>query len=259
MEKEYRYVVQSASRVLEVLEECARCGSISIKELSEGLGLGKSNIHRFLSTLEQLGYVEQLNDRGKYRVTAKLFQLGMQSIQSFDILEQASEVCRRISNLSQETVHLVVLNGNRAIFINKVSQGNLVTYSGVGKTAPPHCIASGKALLAYLPKDDLERILADYPFESYTANTIVNRDELVKQLEIIRRLGYATDLEEFELGVSCVAAPIYRYDGLVTATLSITMLAANLNEEKRQKMINLVIQGANEISTNLGYPGNVRR
>lgn len=253
MEKEFKYVVQSAARVIEVLEECVRCGTVSIKELSATLGLGKSNIHRFLSTLEMMGYIEQLQERGRYRVTSKLFQLGMQSIQSYDILEQASEACRRISAQSQETVHLVVLNGKRAVFINKISQRNLDLYSGIGKAAPAHCLASGKVLLAGLPPAELEQLLADYSLESFTANTITDKPALVKQLAQVRRQGYAMDLEEFELGVRCVSAPIYRFDGQIAAALSISMLAANTNEEKLINMVQVVKQGAAEISRNLGY------
>ncbi|MHB1405867.1 MAG: IclR family transcriptional regulator, partial [Desulfitobacteriaceae bacterium] len=185
-----------------------------------------------------------------------LYELGNQSMGAFDIIAQSSQVCRELSSVSSATVHLVILKGERAVFVNKItSPYSMVTYSEIGKTAPAYCIASGKVLLAYLPPSDLDQVLEKIEFKAFTQYSITSKDELVDHLYVIRTQGYAEDTEEYERGVCCVSAPVRRFDGQVVAAVSVSQLVASKTEEKWQIIIQQVQQAAAKISKNLGYRG----
>lgn len=255
-DKKYNYLIQSVIKSLDILEEINNTnGEIGIKELSERLGIGKSTVHRFFATLEYKGYIEQVEEKGKYRVSLKLFEMGNKTLKSLDIHSRSLPVLQDLNKRLSETVHLVVLDKGEAVFINKlVNHPTMITYSHIGKRSPAHCLASGKVLLAYLSQEKLESIIQERKLPQYTPNTITEPVKLKEQLAKIREDGIAYDFEEYEFNVNCVAAPIKNHLGEVIAAISISGFTPRLDQQEISKLSLEVRQAAQKISENLGYP-----
>jgi DNA-binding IclR family transcriptional regulator len=134
-----------------------------------------------------------------------------------------------------------VIHGNRALSIT----------AAVGQRLPAHCTASGKVFLAHLPSDILEGLL-EKPLKAYTSQTITSKEDLLKQLKMIRSQGYAVDREETETGVNAIAAPICNEQGKVVAAMSIPVPVSRLVAEREPEMVASLKQAAQSISRRLG-------
>ena len=254
-EKEFKNTIQSAERVLQILEEFVCHGDeLRIKDLTQKFGLSKGTIHRFLATLESQGYITQEKEHGAYRLTLKLFQMGSRIISSINLSSLSYPILKELSERTGETVHQVVLDRYEAVFINKIeNQRNLVNYSSIGRTAPVHCIASGKLLLAYLPEAEAMKIIERKGLARYTENTLTEPEVLLEDLRLIRQRGYSLDHEEYEQGVSCVAAPVWDHRDQVVAAVSVSTLTVRIPEERWPGLIEAVKDAGSKISRALGY------
>ena len=208
-------------RILETL--CQSDRRRGVTELASELGLQKSNTHRLLQTLTQLGYVEKDEDGGRYGPTLRLWELGAMVADRLDIRVVARPYLTKLAEETQETVHLSILSGLEVIYIDKVdSPFPIRAYSRVGGRAPAHCVATGKVLLAFEGKAGEETLLASKP-KKYTATTICTADNLAKQLAQIRRRGYAINRGEWKEGVNGLAVPIFDHSGKAIAAVGITL------------------------------------
>jgi DNA-binding IclR family transcriptional regulator len=256
--RQQKYLIKSVIKALDILEEMSeQSGEVRIKDLSEKLNMGKSTLHRFLSTLAYKGYIKQVEDKGKYFITLKLFEIGNHILQSQDLHSRSMQVLQELHKKTGETVHLVVLDKGDAVFVNKLDRyKSLVTYSAIGKRAPAYCLASGKVLLSYLPQDELESILKHKEMKQFTKNTITDINLLKEQLSEIRKRGIAFDFEELEPGINCVAASVRNYTGQAVAAVSVSGKITNLNNERLITLAREVSEAAQKISENMGYRSN---
>ena len=173
-----------------------------------------------------------------------------------DIGKIARPIIRDLVGELDETVHLVTLQRDEVIYIEKVEGPRALTiYSHIGKRAPVHCTGVGKAILAHLNEKEAERILSSANLEAFTEYTMTNIEEIKKQLDSIREQGYAVDDEEIELGLKCIAAPIFNHQGNVIASISCAAPKMRLDEERLPKVIAGIKRAAFEISSGLGYKG----
>jgi DNA-binding IclR family transcriptional regulator len=257
-EKKSRYLIKSVIKAFQILETMSRYNDeIRIKDLTKIMNMEQSTVHRFLLTLEHLGYVEQTEKNGKYRLSLKLFEIGNNLIQSLDLHSQSLPVLHELNKKIGETVHLVVLDKGEAVFVNKLATyPTLVTYSYIGKRAYAHCIASGKVLLAYLPQDELDNIIRKKGLPRFTGNTITNVEKLKEQLAEIRAEGLAYDFGELEPLVNCVAAPVKNHAGEVIAAVSVSGPANRLDLHRLREIGNEVKEAAKTISGKFGYKEN---
>lgn len=254
-DKKNKYLVKSVIRAFHILETMSKTNEkIRIKDLAVAMDMEQSTIHRFLLTLEHLGYVKQTEKNGRYHLSLKLFELGNNLINSLDLHSLSSPVLRELNQMFRETVHLVVLDKGEAIFVNKLASfPTLVTYSYIGKRCHAHCIASGKMLLAYLPQDELDDILKDKGLPRYTNNTITNVEDFKKHLTQIREEGIAYDFGEYEPLVNCVAAPVKNHLGQIIAAVSISGPASRLGSDRLGEISSEVKNTVRTISKKLGY------
>lgn len=248
-------LIQSIERAADILELFLFSDSeLSVKEISEKLVLSKSTIHGLLKTLEYRGYLQQNPENQKYRLGLKLFELGHHMSKQLDIAKIAHPIIKKLVEQLKETVHLVVRQQDELIYVEKEDgPHSLRIYSHVGKKAPIHCTGAGKAVLAYQDEEEIDRILLNVPLESFTPHTITDRDEIKNQLINVRKKGYSIDDEEIELGLKCVAAPIFDYRGNAIASISCASPKIRLDDERLPKVIERVKGAALEISQKLGY------
>ncbi len=143
------------------------------------------------------------------------------------------EQLKKLALATNETAHLAVREGKRALFIDHATANHMISVSGqTGELVPLYCTAHGKALLADCDAPQLETILGSQPLTSYTSQTITALRKLAKHCEEIKRLGYATDEAEFQEGIRCVAAPIRDRDGSVIASIGISAPITRFSRER---------------------------
>jgi IclR family KDG regulon transcriptional repressor len=248
-------LIQSIERAADVLELFLSVNQeLSVKEISEKLGLSKSTVHGIIKTLEFRGYLQQNPDDLKYKLGMKLFELGNQVSQQFDLGKIARPIIKDLVEKLEETVHLVIFERGEAIYIEKLDGPHaLRIYSQVGKRAPIHCTGVGKAILAYQTEEDQEQLLSSTPLESFTEHTMTDKEEIKKQLQTIREQGYSIDDEEIELGLKCVAAPIFNHHGKAIGAISCAAPKIRMNEQRLQVVIKGIKQAAFQISQSMGY------
>lgn len=234
-------------RILEML--CQSDRRRGVTELANELGLQKSNTHRLLQTLTQLGYVEKDEDGGRYGPTLRLWELGAMVADRLDLRVVARPYLTKLAQETQETVHLSILSGLEVIYIDKVdSPFPIRAYSRVGGRAPAHCVATGKVLLAFSGETVEKALLTSKP-KRYTSTTICTPDELRKQFSLIRRRGFATNRGEWREGVNGLAVPIFDHSGKAIAAVGITLPPVQPSRD----LIENLKRRAFEISRSLGH------
>lgn len=234
-------------RLLEAL--CASEARRGVTELAVELGLQKSNVYRLLRTLVALGYVDQDTATSRYGPSLRLWEFGAMVADRLDLRTVARPRLLKLAEETQETVHLSILSGLEVVFIDKVdSPFPLRAYSRVGGRAPAHCVATGKALLAFAD-DDTFALIGQTKLRRFTRASIVSRARLLKELAQVRLRGYALNRGEWREGVNGLAVPIFDHTRRVVAAVGITLPAVLPSP----KLVGHIRKCAAEISESLGY------
>ncbi|MFV2118737.1 IclR family transcriptional regulator [Streptomyces sp. Act-28] len=248
--------VQSVDRAVSVLEILARRGEAGVSEVAAEIDVHKSTAFRLLGALEARGLVEQTAERGKYRLGFGILRLAGAVTGRLDITQQGRTVCERLSEEIGETVNIAVLQEHYAVNLYQVrGPGAVGTHNWVGQLTPVYATSSGKVLLAHLPAKERADVLAEVEVRKLTPRTLTVRTELEEDLAGARARGYAVTLEELEIGLHAVAAPIRSRDGGVVAALSASGPAYRFTEERIHAVAPVLIDGAQEISRRMGHLG----
>lgn len=242
------------SKGLQILELLAQHpDGFGTRSIARKLGLGPSGTHRLLTTLAESGYVLQHPDTKRYALTLKLWTLGSRLVAKWDIKEIGASHLRELADHTAETVHLSVLQDCDVLYIDKIESRHPVrAYTQVGGRAPAHCVATGKALLAFTP--GAEERMADRPLVRSTPHTIVDHEVLHEQLEQVRRSGYALNVGEWRESVRGLAAPVYNSNGQVVCAVGISGPADRLPMQKLKEFAPVVRRIAQEMSFDMGMP-----
>lgn len=245
--------VQSVDRALTVLEILGKLGTAGVTEIAAELGVHKSTASRLITVLESRGFVEQLSDRGKYRLGFAIVRLAGSTSAQLDLAKESQSICDRLALQSGETTNLAVLDAERIInIVEALGPAEVTLRSWVGQSCPAHATSSGKALLADLSPEDVRDRLGD-PLPTFTANTIADADVLADQLAAVREAGWATVREELEVGLNAVAAPVRDHTGRVVAALSVSGPAYRLEQGRFEVIAEMTVAAAAAISRRLGY------
>jgi len=245
--------VRSVVLTTGILEQLAAEKELGVSELAERLGMHKSTVYRFLSTLKDLGYVRQNEDSTRYRLSYRILELAGRILSGIDVRQAAHPVMERLAAATRETIHLATLEQNEIIYIDKIDSNQpLRMHSYIGQKIPAYATALGKVMLTWGPRQILDEMLAAGGLKRFTDNTIVDPAELRKEIETIRTQGYAEDREETVPGVRCLAAPIRDQEAVTVAAISISVPVLRFQEEQKGDWQKLVIEGALEISERLG-------
>ena len=244
----------SLDKALTVLEAVAREGKASLTKLARQTGYPPSTVHRILGVLVRRGYLNQELPSKKYQLSLKILELSSRLQVGLDIIGVARPVMKKLMESTGETVNLVVFNNQEAIYVAQVSNTNSVLrmFTRVGARVPLYCSGVGKTYLASWPQDQVLAYFDSMEIKSYTENTIVQPHRLLRELEAIRRNGYAVDDQEMEMGVRCVAAAVEQ-DGEVVAALSVSGPSSRITPEATDRLGNQVAEAAGEIADALGY------
>jgi len=249
------YYVRSLGRGLDVLAMLAEArDGVGVSEVASSLSVDKSTAFRLLSTLVRDGFAVQDEDSRRYRAGMRIVQLSARVLERTELREVAVPWVKRLQKVTGESAHLAVLAQGKAVYIHKETSGSgLNVNTEVGRRAPLHCSAIGKALVAELPASELETMLPAQEMTRYTPRTMTTLRELAPHLEVTQSRGYAVDDEEFEPGVRCVAAAIRGHSGRVEAAVGVSGPSFRVTLERIPSLGAIVAETASEISRLLGY------
>lgn len=238
-------------RLLEVLAE-QNGRPVTIQALAENTGLTRSNAHRTSQTLAHAGYAIRDESTGNYRITLKLFELGVKQTAEIDVRQFASSEMHQLAELTLETVHLSILDGADVIYVDKIDSPQPVrAYSALGGRAPAYCVATGKALLAFKGPDYLGRHLKD--LVRFSDATVVDLPALKTELARIAAAGYAVNRGEWRESVGGVAAPVFDAFGAPIAAIGISGPLERLTLKRIKELTPAVQSAASNISRAVGY------
>ncbi|MBW9078109.1 IclR family transcriptional regulator [Rhizobium pusense] len=222
-------------------------------DVVEACGQPRGTVHRQLAHLLAEGLIDQAPDQ-TYVVGLRLLQFAAKAWSGNDLRSIAAPHLAALQEATQESVHLAVLIGREVTYLDKIEgKHSLRMHSQVGKTSPAYCTGVGKAALSLLPAGDLEDLADGLDFKRFTDNTVTTPQALMEDVSAIRTLGYGFDLQEHEIGIHCVAAPLPAPGRSFRAAISVTGPAYRVDVEQLRAWAPLVRATADKISAELVY------
>lgn len=246
--------VQSVDRAISVLEILARRGEAGVSEVAAEIDVHKSTAFRLLGALEGRGLVEQVGDRGKYRLGFGLVPLAGSVTERLDLTQQAHPVCERLAAELGETVNVAVLREGWAVNVDEArGPSTVATHTWIGRLTPLHATSSGKVLLAH-EKAPERAVLVTAATVRFTPATMLGPILAAELAEAAAR-GWAATVEEYEAGLNALAAPVRDRTGTVIAALSVSGPAYRLGAARRAELVAPVVAGGAEVSRRMGWGG----
>ncbi|ARE74844.1 IclR family transcriptional regulator [Streptomyces sp. Sge12] len=238
---------QSVERALRILPVLAGSPA-GLGAVAEALGVHKSTALRLLRTLNEHGLVYRQTD-GRYRLGAQLFALAAEAIENLDVRDIAHPHLMELNRATGHTVHLALHQDDEVVYVDKVdSRYPVRMYSRIGRPVPLTVAAVAKLLLADLP-DAERRALADrIEYPRYTARSTPDAAAFLRELDLVREQGWATDLGGHEESINCLGAPVHGPDGRVVAALSVSAPGVVLAAEGLLALLPQVLRTADAIS-----------
>jgi IclR family KDG regulon transcriptional repressor len=243
--------IQSLARGLLIMDLVANSEEgVSITELAEALDIDKSSASRLVKTLVSYDFVQQKSGSRRFILGKRLYKMSWQLLNRMPVREKAKPYLYRLMQSTGECAHTGVYSEGKALVIDDVeAEASLRVAGGIGRLLPMHCTALGKSLLAF----------SDIPFPTElnyrTPRTLVEREQLMHEIEETRLRGYSFDDEENDAGVRCLAAPVYDYTGMTIAAIGISGPTVRVTYERVPLLAEQVMETARQLSTDLGYTG----
>ena len=240
--------IRAVERALDVLL-CftSQTPELSMTQISEQVGINKSTVHRLLGTLEKKRFVEREAATGMYRPGIRLLQMAYLTLEHNDLRRLAAPFLRTLCDQHRENVNLAILDDVDVVYVDVVESQQRVKLAAIpGQRLPAFCTASGKAILAFLPEENLKRILGQ-GMPKRTEFTLSSPEALYENLSRTREQGFAISMQEYEDGINAVAAPILGGERPI-ASISIAGPAYRLTRERMLELGPQVVKAAGEIA-----------
>ncbi len=254
MERDYEIqVVAKAIRAIETLAEADT--ELGVTEVATALGISRNASFRLLYTLEKAGFVDKNLEAKKYRLGVRLFELGNLVMQTSDLRHLVTPLLKPLHEEFHETVSLAILHDGQVLYVERLeSPRSLRTSFTVGSRAHAHSTSVGKAMLAFLPRKEVDGIIAKHGLPQMTSHTITDAEQLRQALERVCQLGYSTDCGENVEGVCCFGAPILDRWNRPIAGISISGPEHRLSDQERRKRIGqMIVRVSHELSRIHGW------
>jgi IclR family KDG regulon transcriptional repressor len=246
---EKRYIAPSVKKAFEILRVVSQSRrGMRVSELARELKMAKSTVHGIASALEELGALVRAPLTKKYKIGPTLLELGKAAFSQIDVKDLARPSMEDLMERTEESVFLGVLNGDRVTILDIVeSRKELKITSPRGTAISIFAGATGKVFLASMEEERAIEIIRAKELPSFTKNTISDPEKYLEEIRRVRQAGYATDEEEYILGVRAVAAPI-RGEGRLNSAIWVVGFKAGLDEKRMESLIRETRAAAAEIS-----------
>lgn len=246
--------IQSVDRALQILEFLTEEPVLTTAEIARRLRVHRSTASRLLATLEQRDVVEQVADRGAYRLGLGVLRMAYPVSTRFDLARDSQVVCDALAEATQETTNVAILDGGFAVTITQSAGQRMVGVAGqyVGQRVPLHATSTGKLLLAHAPQEVWNQVVSQ-PFADHTHNTQLDSDLLAEELALIRQRGWSSAVGEWEDGINAVAVPVWDATGQLVAAVSVTAPDFRMPQEKFEPFLQHARDAARNLETRLGF------
>ncbi len=246
--------VQSVDRALSIIETLAEDDEgYRLSDLAVRAGLSTSTVHRLLATLEKRRFVQFDRDESKWHVGAQSFSVGATFTRRRNFTAQAIPYLRRLRDRTRETANLAVVDDGTIIVLTRIESREIMrSLTKVGGRVAMVASGVGKAVLATYSDEDVNAIICRQGMPRLTQKSIVRPGELFRELQSIRRLGYAVDDEEARIGLRCVAAVVYSDCSEPLAAISVSGLASRMTDDRLPALGRIVREVASELTVALG-------
>lgn len=247
--------VKSLSKALRILE-CftAKRPELGITQISEMLGVSKSNVHNIVSTFVANGYLEKNEITDKYHLGLKVLEFSFVVNENLGYQKVVYKILEKISNETNQVVYFAVPKGSEILYLSNTyphsSDFDFPVRSIMGEKAPMYCTSMGKAILAFMSEEEAEKIIKE-PKPRFTEKTLVTDDDLRRDLDKIRKRGYGIDDEEHEYGIKCVGVPVYNCKGQIVGGVSVSGAKVSFTDENLDKYSKILREAAYQMRERL--------
>ena len=248
--REYRNLaLERAFQIVDLFD--AKDGGLTLSEIAEAIDSKPGSLYSTVYVLRKYGYLKRDEDK-KYTLGFEFLNKAESVLDSLDVRKESKPYLEELANSAEVNVHLAVLDNKEVMYLYRARGYQSVTIGGsiVGRRVPAYLTALGKVLLAFLPREKIDKYLEEVELEAYTPHTVTNVDKLREIIRKVKSRGYAIDREEFHEGVCCVAAPVRDHTGEVQAAVSLSLPKSRFQEEKYIKMTSKL---ANNVSRAIGF------
>ena len=242
--------VERAFSILQLIADSH--DGITLQEIANEMGMAKSSAFVIVQTLLELNYITTVqNNNKKYCLGIETFSLGMKYVNDMSLVKQCSIYLPPIAEKYNKTAFVAVMNGSKIVYVYKyVAQNARLASCAIGSRKDAYATSLGKAIMAFLPKEEQSKLVDKIQFKALTKYTITSKQEFLKELEKTRERGYSLDVRELEDITSCCGAPIFDYNGVVAAVSLSDLYNENLDDEQVARDLKEV---AMQISKSMGY------
>lgn len=249
------YNVPALERGLLILELLgAHPQGLSLVDIARRLKFPANSTFRIALTLARLGYLSRSDKTKTYVLTRRLLSIGFSTVHEYNIVEKSMGLLRAFRDEVKETVALAILlpEEARGLVLAQAESRHAFGYRlEIGTRFDLHCTGPGKALVAFLPDEEMKKIVGNITFTRYNANTITTRDAFLKEMALIRKAGYALDREEAMDGCYCVAAPVFNENGHSIAAIWATGPSNRYMKAESVAVGKMAVKYASQISERL--------
>jgi DNA-binding IclR family transcriptional regulator len=246
--------VQSVDRAATILEILARQGRAGVSEIAAEMGIHKSTASRLLGALVARELVQQDRDRGKYQLGFGILRLAAAIPGRLNLVQEVGPLLQELATRVRETVNLAVLRSGYAVNVDQaLGPSTLGTQDWIGSLTPLHATASGKVLLAALSAEQRRQLVTSTRLPRFTSRTMTSRARLEEELLQVAHLGLATTHEEYEIGLTSVAVPVYDHRGTVIASISVSGPAFRFAPDDDPALVDSLREAGLAASRRMGY------
>jgi IclR family acetate operon transcriptional repressor len=254
--------IQALDRAFLILDVIADAGGeAKLTQIANIAGLNVSTCHHLISTLHNWGYVARGANSRSYVLGSRILHLSAACLRQVDLPRRAQSFVDRLNDQTREAVQLAIMQDTNLVnVLHREARHAVRVDAGLGGNSnAAHATATGKAILAWLPPTELDRIVADKGLTAFTPHTITDIERLKEDLRLTRRNGFAIDREEFQLGVICLGAAVRDHAGAVVGSISVSSPVFRATPEYINQISVHLIAATDELSTELGAPGAIPR
>lgn len=239
--------IERGARILDTISKSVN--GLTFSQIAQRMDFPKSSVHSIIITFERLGFLQKLESSRRYVVGLNLLRIGSAPSHGMALRQKAGPVLCALTQKTGLSSHLAILEGKDVLLIGKVQPyGSSPVATWIGKHIDYYCTSLGKALVAWLPDQEIDQLVKERPMLHHNENTICTLPQLKKDLARTRQLGYSLDDEEEEIGVRCVGAPVMTVPGGVLAAVSVSGQVAEVRREDIARLGAMVQEVAGEIS-----------